>query len=191
MIRFSQLTSTCSVSLTPILSAFMLHRLLLVLVLAAFVSMIGASESYADRRRGDGYSGHYKGKDRSHRPRGRYRHERWGFFIYPYDVPPYFNRSDWAWWNRGRWYNGHHHGHYGWWWVIGGAWYYYPAPIYPYPAPVAVYSGPAPAPVPMQPQNSPAPYCREYQGDAIVNGTNQRFYGTACLQPDGAWHIVP
>ena len=73
--------------------------------------------------------------------------------------------------------------------MIGGAWYFYPAPIYPYPDPgvLPVIVAPPPAaivtPVPQQ-------TCREYQGDAIVNGTNQPVYGTACLESDGQWHIV-
>lgn len=70
--------------------------------------------------------------------------------------------------------------------MLGSVWYLYPAPVYPYPPPVTV----APRPI-APPQISVAPYCREYRGDAIIDGTTQRFYGTACLQPDGAWHIVP
>jgi hypothetical protein len=32
--------------------------------------------------------------------------------------------------------------------------------------------------------------CREFQGDAIIDGSTQKFFGTACRQPDGRWHIV-
>ena len=32
--------------------------------------------------------------------------------------------------------------------------------------------------------------CRTFQGDALIAGTSQPFYGSACLQPDGQWHIV-
>ncbi len=60
---------------------------------------------------------------------------------------------------------------------------YVPAPIY-VPRPVYV-----PSPVYVRPP-APQPYCREYQGDAIINGSGQPFYGTACLQPDGSWKIV-
>ncbi|HYM29735.1 MAG TPA: hypothetical protein VEU47_00455 [Candidatus Cybelea sp.] len=66
--------------------------------------------------------------------------------------------------------------------------YYYPPPYYYYPpapayyAPPAYYNAPAPA---------PQRYCREYQGDATIDGSNgQPFYGRACLEPDGQWHIV-
>ena len=65
----------------------------------------------------------------------------------------------------------------------------YPPPIYvpsPVYAPRPVY---VPPPVYVQPP-APRPYCREYQGDAIINGSGQPFYGTACLQPDGSWRIV-
>ena len=33
-------------------------------------------------------------------------------------------------------------------------------------------------------------YCREYQATIIVNGQPRPSYGTACLEPDGSWHIV-
>ena len=60
---------------------------------------------------------------------------------------------------------------------------YYPPPYYYYPPPPppAYY---APAPVTAGPQ------CREWRGDAKNEQTGQPFYGTACLMPDGRWHIV-
>lgn len=33
-------------------------------------------------------------------------------------------------------------------------------------------------------------YCREYSGTAWIDGRARPAYGTACLQPDGAWRIV-
>jgi hypothetical protein len=107
-------------------------------------------------------------------------------------------------WHGGHWFHGGHGGRDGWWWIIGDSWYYYPAPVYPYPDPYAlpmVVAPPGPPlgappppavaapppPVASAPPN--APYCREYHGDAIINGNNQPFYGTACLEQDGAWHI--
>jgi hypothetical protein len=102
---------------------------------------------------------------------------------------------DWPWWRRGHWHYGDHRGHVGWWWIVGGSWYFYPAPVYPYPPVVAVVPGPPavtaapPAPAPA-PAPQPGAYCREFQGDAIINGTNQPYYGTACRQPDGSWRIV-
>lgn len=32
--------------------------------------------------------------------------------------------------------------------------------------------------------------CREYQTTVTVAGVKQPAYGTACLEPDGSWHIV-
>lgn len=34
------------------------------------------------------------------------------------------------------------------------------------------------------------PYCREFTRDIRVGGKIQEGYGTACMQPDGAWKIV-
>lgn len=33
-------------------------------------------------------------------------------------------------------------------------------------------------------------YCREYQSTGTVGGGRGALYGTACLQPDGAWRVV-
>jgi hypothetical protein len=70
--------------------------------------------------------------------------------------------------------------------------YYAPyyAPAY-YPPPAVVYA-PPPVVVAPTPVVAPAPTsnCRQYRGDATVDGANQPFYGTACLQADGRWHIV-
>jgi hypothetical protein len=71
--------------------------------------------------------------------------------------------------------------------------HYYPAPVY-YVPPPPVYYAPAPvyvapAPVYAPPPAPRAPYCRDYRGDAIIDGMNQPFYGTACLEADGRWHI--
>ena len=59
---------------------------------------------------------------------------------------------------------------------------YYPPPYYYYPPPPPAYYAPAPV--------AAAPQCREWRGDAKNEQTGQPFYGTACLQPDGRWHIV-
>ncbi len=73
---------------------------------------------------------------------------------------------------------------------------YYPyyAPVY-YPPPAVVYAPPvvvAPPQVAVPAISAPAAtgYCRQYRGDATVDGAGHPFYGTACLQPDGRWHIV-
>jgi len=74
--------------------------------------------------------------------------------------------------------------------------YYYPPPPVYYPPPAVIYAPPpvvvAPTPVAVPAVAAPAPtgYCRQYRGDATVDGANQPFYGTACLQADGRWHIV-
>jgi hypothetical protein len=49
-------------------------------------------------------------------------------------------------------------------------------------------------PVPMQrlPKTDPnGTYCREYQQMVVVAGRQQESYGTACMQPDGSWKILP
>jgi hypothetical protein len=69
--------------------------------------------------------------------------------------------------------------------------YYYGYPAYPLdpyaysaPAPGAVYQAPAyQAP-------APAANCRRYNGDATIDASGQPFYGTACVGPDGRWHIT-
>jgi hypothetical protein len=32
--------------------------------------------------------------------------------------------------------------------------------------------------------------CRTFHGDAIIDGSQQSYYGTACREADGRWHIV-
>ncbi len=39
-------------------------------------------------------------------------------------------------------------------------------------------------------QDSSGAYCREFQQEITVAGEVEQAYGTACLQPDGAWKIV-
>jgi hypothetical protein len=34
------------------------------------------------------------------------------------------------------------------------------------------------------------PYCREFTQTFTVAGETEKGYGTACLQPDGAWKII-
>jgi hypothetical protein len=100
----------------------------------------------------------------------------------------HFEQRDWDRWHSGRWMHVRHNGRDGWWWVIGDAWYFYPAPIYPYPDPYALPVLAAPGPTVVVP--APQQQCREYQGDAVMNDNGQPFFGTACLGPDGQWHIV-
>lgn len=33
-------------------------------------------------------------------------------------------------------------------------------------------------------------YCREYQAFGVIDRQLRRLYGTACLQPDGAWAFI-
>lgn len=60
--------------------------------------------------------------------------------------------------------------------------YYYapPPPVYYYPPP-AYYAPPRVASGPSQ--------CRQFSGDATNDQTGEPFVGTACLWPDGRWHI--
>lgn len=79
--------------------------------------------------------------------------------------------------------------------VFAPAPYYYPPPAYYYPPayyPPPAYYYPPPAYYAPAPTVTPGPqrYCREYQGNATINGSAQPFYGTACLEPDGKWHII-
>jgi hypothetical protein len=99
-------------------------------------------------------------------------------------------------WEHRHWY-GRRHWDRGYWGgtnvIIAPGYGYYSAPIIaPPPPPIYV---PAPVYVPPSPRvyvvpQAQQPYCREYQGDAVINGSGQPFYGTACLQPDGSWRIV-
>jgi len=61
------------------------------------------------------------------------------------------------------------------------AYYTYPAPVYAASPMVQQVSAQAPA---------PGPYCREYNGTAVIEGVTRPTYGTACQQPDGSWKIV-
>jgi hypothetical protein len=70
--------------------------------------------------------------------------------------------------------------------------YYAPPPYYYYPPPAA-YAPPPPYYAP-PPAYAPAPAtvsnCRDYRGDATIDGNGTPFYGRACLGSDGRWHIV-
>jgi hypothetical protein len=86
----------------------------------------------------------------------------------------------------------------------GPAYYYPPAPAYYYPPPY--YYPPqqsyyAPDAYPQAAPESAAPpsqtvspssarNCRTYRGDAIIDSSGKPFYGRACLEADGRWHVV-
>ena len=76
-------------------------------------------------------------------------------------------------------YHRHHHRHYGHYYRHR---YYRPPAVVYLPPPVYYYE-PAPRVVVQ-------PVCREYRGDATVDGRGTPFYGRACLLDDGRWHIV-
>ena len=61
--------------------------------------------------------------------------------------------------------------------------YYYPPPTYYYPPPAVYYYAP---PI----YTTPAQNCRRFNGDATIDASGAPFYGTACLQVDGRWHIL-
>lgn len=57
--------------------------------------------------------------------------------------------------------------------------YYYDYPgAWTYVVPSPLYAAPL------------AGQCRTFEGDARIAGTSQPFYGSACMQPDGQWHIA-
>lgn len=87
----------------------------------------------------------------------------------------------------GYWHRGHHGGRFGWWWIVGPRWFWGPGPGYQQPRPIVIVP---PSPVWQQQPAAPEAYCREYQGNATIDGSSQPFYGTACLQPDGSWRIA-
>lgn len=39
-------------------------------------------------------------------------------------------------------------------------------------------------------QDAQGRYCREYQTTGIIDGRQERLYGTACRMPDGSWEFV-
>lgn len=70
-----------------------------------------------------------------------------------------------------------------------------PSMIYSEPAPVyntytPNYVAP-PAPPPTYVDQSAGTYCRLYSQEIMIDGAPKESYGTACLQPDGSWRIVP
>ena len=83
-----------------------------------------------------------------------------------------------------------------------GPTYYYP-PAYYYPPPYAYppqqgYYAPDGYAAQNAPQSAPAETvapsasnnCRTYRGDAIIDSSGRPFYGRACLESDGRWHVV-
>jgi hypothetical protein len=85
----------------------------------------------------------------------------------------------------------------------GPAYYYPPAPAYYYPppyyyppqqsyyAPDAYANAPQGAPAPAQTVSpTSARNCRTYKGDATIDSSGRPFYGRACLEADGRWHVV-
>ncbi len=68
--------------------------------------------------------------------------------------------------------------------------YYAPPPVYYAPPPVYVVpQRPAYRAAP-QPQRQAQRTCRTWRGDATIDANGDPFYGTACLESDGLWHIV-
>lgn len=90
---------------------------------------------------------------------------------------------------------------FGWGWPYYSPYYYAPAPVYYAPPPVyyaprpVYYSGydpffDRPVYTPPAARTAPRVNCRRFSGDGIDDDTGQAFYGVACLQADGKWHIV-
>lgn len=59
-----------------------------------------------------------------------------------------------------------------------------------YPVPVPLYP-PWPYPAYLTAPVAGAPNCYQYQTTIILGGVPQPAIGTACLQPDGTWRVVP
>jgi hypothetical protein len=107
------------------------------------------------------------------------------------------------WHHRGGWHHGPRSGIY---FGFGAPLFYPPPPpmvvyryappppvVYVTPPPQVVYaSPPSVSAVPASPvyTDSWGRSCREYQTTVNVGGMAQPSYGTACLEPDGSWHIV-
>ncbi len=84
----------------------------------------------------------------------------------------------------------------------GPAYYYPPAPAYYYPPPAYyppqqgysapnAYAQPAPQSAPAQTvAPSASNNCRTYKGNATIDSSGKPFYGRACLEADGRWHVV-
>ena len=76
--------------------------------------------------------------------------------------------------------------------------YYAPPPVYYAPPPSVYYAPPPVYVVPQQPAYRTVPQpqrqtqrtCRTWRGDATIDANGDPFYGTACLESDGLWHIV-
>jgi surface antigen len=68
--------------------------------------------------------------------------------------------------------------------------------FYSDPAPIAYgtyapnYVAP-PAPPPTYVDQQTQTYCRQYSQEINIAGHAEESYGTACLQPDGTWRIMP
>ena len=100
---------------------------------------------------------------------------------------------------HGDWHGGFGHDHFHGGVFFGGGpfWPYYDPFFYPYPAYYGSPYGspyypyyPAPYAAPAPPTISPQANCVRFNGDATNDQTGQPFYGTACMQADGKWHIV-
>jgi len=107
--------------------------------------------------------------------------------------------------HHGGWHGHHHgHGHYSGSSVsfgvgLGLGFLFSPYTYgYPYYAPAPVYVVPSPQPqtrvITRQTSHTvsqeKSAYCREYTKNILVDGKEQKAYGTACLQDDGSWRIM-
>jgi len=45
--------------------------------------------------------------------------------------------------------------------------------------------------MPTRTYDHPTGPCREYTVDAVIGGSADKVYGTACRQPDGSWRAMP
>ena len=69
---------------------------------------------------------------------------------------------------------------------------------YPYYVPAPIYTAPAQLPPPRSmldrrsdtATREQSAYCREYTKEILVDGKEEKVYGTACQQGDGRWRIM-
>ena len=165
--------------------ATVLTATLLTLVLALFLAGEASAGSWKDKRghgkwHGDGYhaqESHWRGH-------GKHRHGHW----------KHAHRQ--GHWKRAyrHGHRHHHHGHHHY-APVDITWLFGPAFSHVMPGEALVWQDPAYRdPYQVVPtrdyRTAQGRYCREYQATATVGGRLQQTYGTACLQPDGAWRIV-
>ena len=143
----------------------MLRTLTKILILAAAFVVLAAGSAAAQHHGGGGHGGHGHGGHGHSHVSFAFGFGGWGGWPgYGYWYPPTY-------------YYPPSYGYYG--------YPYYGYPPTAYAAPQG-YGGGTVAPN----TQAPARECRNYNGDATIDANGTPFYGQACLEADGKWHIV-